>query len=244
MKRILLLIAPAVTLLMQGCVASIGKEEFACPNEKKGGVCAGPRSIYELTNTRENLEDIADDESFDGYYITTNEDGDTIAVKAEKTPSESRGSTESPTQQLASDVNPTQYVYEPRDHRQQEPGNYQKATPLPPLRVDSTKANDAYQQWPSTMEPLAPEPLSVLEPPKVMRILVNSYKDDAGNLVMPGYMYVQVEAETWSFGEAATLRPQRVVPLEIREKANQEESRQRYSGQGVSSLGHAESSQY
>lgn len=244
MKRILLLAIPTITLLMQGCVASIGKEDFACPNEKKGGVCAGPRSIYELTNTRENLEDIAEDESFEGYYITTNEDGDTIAVKAEKASGQHDGQAESPTQQLASSVTATPYVYEPRDHRQQAPGNYQKATPLPPLRVSSAKANDAYQQWPGTMEPLAPEPLSVLEPPKVMRILVNSYKDDAGNLVMPGYMYVQVEAETWSFGEAATLRPQRVVPLEIREKANQEESRQRYSGQGVSSLGHAESNQY
>ncbi|MCP4589086.1 TraV family lipoprotein [Pseudoalteromonas sp.] len=243
MKRISLLIFPTAALLIQGCVASIGKEDFACPNEKKGGVCAGPRSIYELTNTRENLEDISDDENYEGYYITTNEDGETIAVKAEKRAGTLDVHDVSPTQYLASRVSATQYVYEPRDHQQQTPGNYQTATPLPPLRVNPTEVRDGYQQWPSTMEPLAPEPLSVLEPPKVMRILVNSYKDDVGNLVMPGYMYVQVEAETWSFGEAATLRPQRVVPLDIREKATQEESRQRYSGQGVSSLGHTESNQ-
>ena len=44
-------------LVMGGC-ANLGQEEFTCNSMKKDGVCAGPHDIYEMTNHRENLENL------------------------------------------------------------------------------------------------------------------------------------------------------------------------------------------
>ncbi|PTC00526.1 TrhV, partial [Thalassospira xiamenensis] len=57
----------ALTLLtastaVSGCVSPIGEEDFSCPNIKKGGVCGGPRDVYELTNNRVNLEGLTEEE--------------------------------------------------------------------------------------------------------------------------------------------------------------------------------------
>ena len=109
-----------------------------------------------------------------------------------------------------------------------------KATP------PAKDVGDAYQRWPSNIEALAPEPLAVLTPPKVMRILIASYKDANGHLNMPGYVYVQVEPEVWSVGEAANLRPTRVVPLQIREKTQEENNKRKHKAKGVSALEHLE----
>ncbi|MGO2076280.1 MAG: TraV family lipoprotein, partial [Pseudoalteromonas sp.] len=49
-------------LSLQGCVNSLGKEEFTCPNLKKGGVCGGPRDVYKLTNNRVSLENLTQEE--------------------------------------------------------------------------------------------------------------------------------------------------------------------------------------
>ena len=233
MKKLSLYIALSASLLLQGCMTPIGKEEFTCPNQKKGGVCDGPRKIYELTNTRENLEDIANDPNYDGYVVVTDEDGNSVAQRREKVP---QGNSPSKTVRGMSDPSPEPVVYEPREHTQHSAKNYQAAKPLPQVRTSQPTAGDDFGAWPTSTEPLAPEPLAVLEPPKVMRVLVASYKDARGNLNMPGYVFVQVEAETWSIGEAANLRPQRVVPMKVTEKAKTETNNQEKRKQGVSPI--------
>ncbi|MAA92950.1 MAG: hypothetical protein CML22_06640 [Rheinheimera sp.] len=229
-KLIKLSIVTTVFLSLQACMTPIGKEEYACPNQKKGGVCAGPRDIYQLTNTRENLENIANEEDYEGYVITTDEDGNTVAVKREKTPS---GNAPNKTIRNVSDPDPI--VFEPREHSQHTAGNFQPAKVIPQIR-STPASDDPFSAWPRSTEPLAPEPLAVLEPPKVMRVLLASYKDARGNLNMPGYVYVQVEPETWSIGEAANLRPQRVVPTQVREQANRENQAREQRQRGVSPL--------
>jgi len=84
---------------------------------------------------------------------------------------------------------------------------------------------------------LAPEPLAVLQQPKTMRILVASWTDEAGDLNMPGFVYVEVEPKKWIVGEQANKRPGRIVPLQIQQKTQEEERRQSKSKSGYSSLG-------
>lgn len=225
-------IISTLILSLQACMTPIGKEEFTCPNQKKGGVCAGPRTIHELTNTRQNLENLSTEEHFDGYLIETDEKGKTRAVKRQSTPP---GNAPNTTLRKMADPDPATIVYEPREHTQQSAGNFQPAKVIPQIR--STPNNDdGFAAWPRSTEPLAPEPLAVLEPPKVMRILVASYKDARGHLNMPGYVFVQVEPETWSIGEAANLRPQRVVPTQIREQADRENAAAQQRQLGVSPI--------
>ena len=234
------------TTFLSGCsvMTPIGKPDFTCPNEKKGGVCAGPRTIYELTNTRSNLENLDGSEDFDGYVISTDEDGKSIATRRDKSDDTDNHSSHDHTQYPHNSsrtiaINDQHNQYTPRDHGQHADGNFQKASVIPQQR-SSYPQRDAFHQWPSNQEPLAPEPLSVLEPPKVMRILISSYKDEVGNLHLPGYLYVQVEAETWAFGEASNLRPQRVIPTEILEQTQKEQQEREYRQQGVSPLEHSQ----
>lgn len=209
----LLLIIIASTLL-SGCMSPIGKEEFTCPNSKKGGVCAGPRQIYELTNDRENLNNLAAEQQAASEVATS--------VPGSKSKEKS-------------DVNGDVVVYKARDNAQHTQGSYQATERLEPTAANAP-ARDGFESYPANGEPLAPEPLAVLNPAKVMRALIAGYKDKSGNLNMPGYVYVQVEPEVWSFGEAANLRPTRVVPLDVRSRTQQEERNQQERGKGVSPL--------
>ena len=249
MKKLhILLPSLLVSTLLGGCsvMTPIGKPDFTCPNEKKGGVCAGPRTIYELTNSRTNLEDLDGSEDFDGYIISTDEDGKSIATKRTKKNDDGDHDHTSHSESVVTGsgsraviINDRHNQYVPRDHAQQTDGQFQKPTVIPQQR-SAINQGDAFHQWPANQEPLAPEPLSVLEPPKVMRILISSYKDAVGNLHLPGYLYVQVEAETWAFGEASNLRPQRVIPTEILEQSKQGQADSQYRKSGVSAIEHSE----
>jgi len=240
-KLVTLIPVLVATSLVTGCsvMTPIGEEEFTCPNEKKGGVCAGPRSIYELTNSRPNLEGLDGSEDFDGYVITLDEDGKTIATKRERKDITAASDTSEDNSVRAVLINTNRHQYAPRTHAQHTDGNSQLPSVIPQRR-NQTVSQDAFHQWPADQEPLAPEPLSVLEPPKVMRILINSYKDNDGNLHLPGYLYVQVEAEIWAFGEASALRPQRVIPTDILEQSQQAKQARDYQTQGVSPIEHTQ----
>lgn len=235
------------TVLASGCsiMSPIGKQDFTCPNGKKGGVCAGPRTIYELTHSRANLEDVNDLGDFDGYVITTNEEGNAVAVKRDElAPGESKPNKYNhilPNEDgvRAVLINDRRHQYEPRDLAQQTTGQYQAPKVIAQQRT-KPNSQDPFHQWPANQEPLAPEPLSVLKPPKVMRILFASYKDDKGNVHLPGYLYTQVEQETWAFGEAANLRPQRVIPTQIMEQTQDNAEGNKYRQQGVSALEHVQ----
>lgn len=47
-------------------------------------------------------------------------------------------------------------------------------------------------------------------PAKVMRIWVDTYEDDAGDLHTPGIVYTEVQARSWQVGQPAPVRSQRV----------------------------------
>lgn len=199
--RILVLLLASLSL--SGCVTPIGQENFTCNAEEKGGVCNGPREIYELTNTRDSLE-----KSLASEHVVQEE---TIQAANKET------------------------TYIPRSMAQQTPGNYETARPAD-TRLRVKESQDSFTSWPSNGIPLAPEPLAVLKAPKVMRVLIAAWKDEDGNLNMPGYVYAQVEDETWNYGEAANIRPTRVIPLQIRQHSQQELRKRKERSKGVSPL--------
>jgi conjugal transfer pilus assembly protein TraV len=224
MKNKLLMLAGAMTMMtgLSGCVSSIGQEDFTCPNLKKGGVCGGPRDVYELTNNRINLENLTQEE---------------LDAHRENKAMQSSGPSGS-VQYLGEDAiadnqrHDDTVVYEPRGTGQQSPDNYQRAEALPQSRFNSGQ-RDEYDGWPSYEEPLAPEPLAILEPAQVMRVLVAAYTDNTGYLHMPGYTYVEVTPRRWAYGDAANERPTRVVPLQIQRRSQQQQQRNHQRAQGV-----------
>jgi conjugal transfer pilus assembly protein TraV len=46
----------------------------------------------------------------------------------------------------------------------------------------------------------------VIEPPKIMRVLVMPYKGEGGELFMPRYSFIQVEDARWVLAESQTAR--------------------------------------
>lgn len=47
-------------------------------------------------------------------------------------------------------------------------------------------------------------------PAQVMRIWVDTYEDDAGDLHTPGIVYTEVQARSWQVGQPAPVRSQRI----------------------------------
>ncbi|MDC8832978.1 TraV family lipoprotein [Alteromonas gilva] len=219
----------AGSLAMSGCT-TIGKENFTCENMKKGGVCAGARDVYELTNNRESLENLTQEDLAHqkGYAI----DGHEGHVHAQYEASEDRyiAGAELPSQQSGEIV-----VYEERTNEQHSRDSYQAAKVIPQTRYETSPENP-FSAWPNNGEPLAPEALAVMSEPKPMRILVSSYTDPAGFLTLPGYVYVEVEPKTWRIGNSANFRPTRVVPLQMRKQSQQEMIQQEQRRKGVSPL--------
>ncbi|MDC9563433.1 MULTISPECIES: TraV family lipoprotein [unclassified Pseudoalteromonas] len=223
-------------LSLQGCINSLGKEEFSCPNLKKGGVCGGPRDVYKLTNNRVSLENLTQEE-LDAYRNGQNNqtvslyesDGETkqvVGSTGEKTQLKNKT-----TDRGLSDNSVT---YAARGDGQQTPDNYQTPEVLPQTRFSYQQ--NKYEQWPSNSEPLAPEPLATLEPAQVMRVLIASYTDSDGLLHMPGYTFVEVTPRRWNYGEAANERPSRVVPLEVKRRSEEQFNRARNRSNGVDAM--------
>jgi conjugal transfer pilus assembly protein TraV len=221
----------ALTTLLSGCMAQIGKNDFACPDGTtvQDGVCAGPRTIHQLTNNRDSLTDLSDEEirklrpeGSQEEDLEELEEGDR-SERIDSIASHREYDQREPT------------VYKGRDNRQQSPSNYQRAKTVD-TQVTGEYARDKHQGWPNYEEPLAPEPLAVVNPPKIMRILVKAWSDNAGNLNMPGYVYVEVEPRTFGVGSAANTRPTRVIPFEMRERTQEEERRQKQRAEGVNPL--------
>ena len=185
---------------------------------------------FSISGEMKEKVEVNDASNVDWEDITTDKNGQSVAVKRESTPNG-----KSPNNTLRDVADPDPVVFEPREHTQHSAANFQPVNPIPQIRSTPSE-DDGFFAWPRSTEPLAPEPLAVLEPPKVMRLLLASYKDARGNLNMPGYVYVQVEPETWSVGEAANLRPQRVIPTKLREKANQENQAREQRQLGVSPI--------
>lgn len=217
MKSVIKLSAAIVIAhFLSGCV-TIGQEDFTCGNMKKDGVCAGPRDIYELTNNRESLEELTIEELHDQVH------------------KEKHGSTGKAAAILTKDTDQNN-VYEARTNEQHTQMDYQSAQLVPKEDFAQPKTSE-FARWPSNGEPLAPEALAVMEEPKPLRIMVNSYTDANGVFHVPGFAYVNTQKATWVKGAASDLRPTRVVPLQLRQKSDQNMQRINRQRQGVSPLG-------
>ena len=217
MKNVIKLSAAIViTHFLSGCV-TIGQEDFTCGNLKKGGVCAGPRDIYELTNNRESLENLSVEELHNQVH------------------KESHGSINS-VETSSAQQEDVSNVYEARTNEQHSSMDYQTAQLVQQEEVIKPTASE-FARWPSNGEPLAPEALAVMEEPKPLRIMVNSYTDAQGVFHVPGFAYVNTQKATWVKGAASDLRPTRVVPLQLRQKSDQNMQRINRQRQGVSPLG-------
>lgn len=213
----LVLLASVALFALSGCALQpIGKEEFTCGSLKKGGVCAGPRDIYELTNNRESLEELTQEE------LNSQKSGEKMI---------SSGSAKTVSATTSSDNN----VYEARTKEQHSSNSYQSAKVIPQTRFDNEN-RDGFMAWPNNGEPLAPEALAVMTEPKAMRVMVTAWKDNSGFLNLPGYIYVDVQPKTWKYGEDANLRPTRVVPLQMRKESQQTIRDRKHKKRGVSPL--------
>lgn len=229
-----------IIVLLSGCVAQIGKSDFACPDgtTNSDGVCAGPRTVYELTNDRTDLSDLSNDPEFSHLRPTNTRSNKNPRRHQSTTPDSDRNTTQ--TTARIKDLNSSHVrdvtVFVPRDGSQQSPNNYQRVEAIPQQRFERHE-HDAFQGWPSHDEALAPEPLAVIQAPEVMRVLVAAWPDNAGNLNMPGYVYVEVTERRFNVGSAANTRPSRVVPFQMRQQSQEEIRRQQQRGQGVNPLG-------
>lgn len=213
MNKFVLLISIALFGLSGCSLQPIGKEDFTCSSLKKGGVCAGPRDIYELTNNRESLENLSQEE------LDAQKSGVLVSTTVRNDVSSSASN----------------HVYEKRTKDQHSPESYQPAKMIPQTRFENGK-RDGFMGWPNNGEPLAPEALAVMTEPKAMRVLVTAWKDKSGSLNLPGYIYVDVQPKTWKYGEDANLRPTRVVPLQMRKESQQTINDRKHKKKGVSPL--------
>lgn len=213
-----------VSTLLSGCMSPIGKEDFTCNAEKQGGACGGPRQIYEMTNTTANVKEY---QKMHGSHEGHDHKQQNESKRINLAPATGN--------KFAQYYDDDTVRYEPLDHRQNSESAYQKAKTVTPEPLPSG-ATDSFESWPNYGEPLAPEPLAVLEAPKVMRVLVAPWTDDNGNLNLSSYVYVEVTPRKWSYGEAANKRPNRVVPLEIRKQTQEELRKQHERSRGVSPL--------
>lgn len=217
MKSVIKLSAAIVaTHFLSGCV-TIGQEDFTCGNLKRDGVCAGPRDIYELTNNRESLEGLTIEELHNQVHKDRHGNTSHVVKKS-------------------SEQQDNNNVYEARTNEQHTSMDYQTAQLVPEKEVIEPKTSE-FSRWPSNGEPLAPEALAVMEEPKPLRIMVNSYTDAMGVFHVPGFAYVNTQKATWVKGAASDLRPTRVVPLQLRQKSDKNMQRINRQRQGVSPLG-------
>lgn len=148
MKNLIVLTVLCVTgLFLSGCVSSIGKEEFTCPNQKKGGACAGPRDIYELTNNRESLENLSVED-----------------LHAQVHGHETENNKLRKNSQYSTDDIEQNNVYVPRTTEQHGHDNYQRAE-LAVTPAKNERTASSFGSWPNNGEPFAPEALAVMSQP-------------------------------------------------------------------------------
>ncbi|QIR16450.1 TraV family lipoprotein [Shewanella aestuarii] len=254
------------TLSMTGCsMMQVGEDEFSCPNQGLGAACSSARQIHDLTNNRDNLEGLNISNGKITSHIDSNGEvhdvsgSNTNVVIADAHSNEPKGAEDyslieqpfdyhnkeavKPTvPNLADNGRAVNDVYQPIDSKRYDTLPAAQSVPEPQNRTFGAVQglNDehgklmVHRQAPMA---LAPEPLAVLQQPKTMRILVASWTDEAGDLNMPGFVYVEVEPKKWIVGDQANKRPGRIVPLQIQQKTQEEERRQSKSKSGYSSLG-------
>lgn len=266
-SAVILSLSVASSTLLSGCsIFAIGEEEFACPGRDKGVLCKGPREVYQMTNTQEEilmggLDDDgnyvspdriegADAHAHDDAWLISNfsqiedaavDDPDDDTIMLYKAAVRAKMRMSSPNND---DGINTQTVYKPRTNNRQHPDSYDQANVVAD-QVNGTPSNDIANQgeigalslFSTAPHDIAPEPLALLKPAEVLRILVVAYQDDNKDLHMPGYVYVDLQPRSWIIGEQANTTPQRIIPLDIRKKTQKQAFEEQRRKQGVTGLG-------
>jgi conjugal transfer pilus assembly protein TraV len=271
-KAGLLSLSVVSSILLSGCssIFAIGEEEYSCPGREHGVICAGPRDIYEMTNTQDDLS--AEMMNPDGTPLkrnigksskngSSNNTGksdawlianfDTIEADAVDDPDDDtlemyKAAVAATMKSLSVPSEPfaEQTLYKQRSKNRQHPDLYDRAE----IALDGSEKNPLINQtrqseygslkvFNTAPHDIAPEPLALLKPAVVMRVMVTAYKDDNNDLHMPGYMYVDLEPRSWIVGEAANTTPQRIIPLDIRTKSQKQIAEEGRRSQGVTGLG-------
>lgn len=250
--------------LLSGCsMLTIGEEEFSCPGREKGVLCAGPRDVYEMTNTQDEI--LMGGVNEDGVYVHPDDNSDKssshndawLIKNFDRLEAEAMDDPDDDTiglyrkavrAKMKNMSNPNrdsmteQTVYEPRSHNRQHPNNYDQAEVISNFTVNDgivTKQGELGELSLFNTAPhdIAPEPLALLKPAEVMRVLIVAYKDNNNDLHMPGYVYVDLQPRSWIIGEQANSTPQRIIPLDIRNKTQRQIVEEKRRGQGVTGLG-------
>lgn len=237
----------AVVMAVTGCSAlSMGEEEFSCPGQPKGVLCVGPTEAYELTHTRDSLEDMmVDPDSHDclegecrpnsGKAAEADEDG----AAPDATSDAAVGAA------VVTGTGGMTYTYAPRSEDRQYADSLEEATVVAqasdvggvPASGKAGTEREQLRQYSTAPLVEAPEPLAVLKAPEVMRILVAAWEDDRGDLNMPGYVYVELNPRQWITGHQANARPSRVVPFQVIQDAASTEQQRKAAAAGVDGLG-------
>lgn len=89
------------------------------------------------------------------------------------------------------------------DYDPQEIVKYVRATYKPTVDVTKPMAEPVKQ------------PLPVLKPAHVIRIWMDAWVDNKGDLHMPGYVFSEITPRRWSFGEPAVSQSTVLAPLQV-----------------------------
>ncbi|MBD1389412.1 TraV family lipoprotein [Neiella sp. HB171785] len=234
------LLTGLISAALSGCSSlSIGEETFNCDEQPKGyvgedHVCDGPREIYKLTNSYKNVDEYREangmnqePEQEDDSWFGSNDDDDNeeapIATPTVPAPLH-------PDSTMV--LSPEQHnIYQPlNSNTRHDASDYQAAHAIQPEAIALTQ----YSYAPSD---LAPEPLAILNPPQILRILFAPWRDETGDLNMPGYVYSNVQEEEWLVGDDANNRPGRMTPLVVKGATATEGNARQHRAKGVDGLG-------
>lgn len=64
-------------------------------------------------------------------------------------------------------------------------------------------------------------PTPIRTPARVMRVWVDTYEDEQGDLHSPGLVYTEVESRRWNIGKSAPKRAERITPLGLKSSNSQ-----------------------
>lgn len=218
------LMAIITSITVSGCsVFTIGEQEFSCNGKPDHGLCKGPMEVYELTNNQDNLEHLMMHPKNEDKH----EHGEPVRIKHAVTEGE--------------DIT---YVYKERSLRMQSADDYDKAE-IVAIASDGNvdvgeytrEELDELREYNYKPYDIAPEPLAVLEEAKAMRIYVAAWEDKAGDLNIPGFVYVELQPRKWVSGHQAQMRPSRVLPFQVIKRSNEAASRQKSYTRGIDGLG-------
>ena len=56
-------------------------------------------------------------------------------------------------------------------------------------------------------------PTPIRTPARVMRVWIDTYEDEQGDLHSPGLVYTEVQSRTWNIGKSVPKRAEKIMPL-------------------------------